>query len=146
MPRKRAQIGRTLPSGQTLPRDKIGDKPGFYPEPSDAARRPRYSDLVSPYLRHGKQGLTVINWDAFGAKGSKGKVRRDKRPMRLQNSPVPHTKVVNGRFDPRSGKWTHTTPKPVACEEKPLSQLWREAERSSKPIKPYKRKATKGNV
>lgn len=107
MPGKRRALidDKTIPSGQRVPRDRIGDKKGYYPEPTRSNSRGKSIDLVSQCLRHGKQGVSSVNWDAFGAKGNKGRVRRDKRPMRLQNSPVPHVREhTNVRFDNRTGK------------------------------------------
>jgi hypothetical protein len=142
MPSK-ALTGTILPSGQTVPRDRVGDKKGYYPEPSKATGKAQAINLVTQVLRHGKQGMSSVNWDMFGAKGSKGKTLRDKRPNRIQNSPVPHTRELKGvRFDARSGKFiaTNNALNPKAAK-KPLalSELETVAKRNAKPVSPYAR-------
>lgn len=104
-----------IPSGQRVPRDKIGDRKGHYPTPK---RNPKQSTLnvTSQCLRHGKQGMSNINWEMFGAFGGKSTIEQGKRQrrrskptqrkMRLQNSPVPHTRELVGvHFDAKSGRF-----------------------------------------
>lgn len=146
--RRRALMDdKIVPSGQRTPRDKVGDKKGHFPSPSKSrGANARPIDTFAQVIRHGKTGMSVTNWQAFGAKGSKGRILRDARPMRIQNSPVPHVAIVDGRFDQRTGRWHYATPKPKSLEDKPLSQLMREAERSGKPVSPYKKRIKTGNV
>lgn len=140
MPRTRALIGNSIPSGQAIPKDKFGDKKGYYPEPSQSQGRSQAINLTSQCLRHGKQGMSSVNWEAFGAKGNKGRKVRDKRPMRLQNSPVPHNGEIKGRFDQRSGKFTRKIEQPVKIEAKGYRELIEQVKRSGKPVNPYKQK------
>jgi hypothetical protein len=146
---KQALIGRNLPSGQTVPRDRIGDKKGHYPEPQKHTGKAQAINLVTQVLRHGKQGISSINWDMFGAKGSKGKTLRDKRPNRIQNSPVPHNRELKGvRFDARSGKFIATSnalnPK-AAPKALAIGELETKARRSAKPVSPYARPKSNKN-
>jgi hypothetical protein len=98
---------KTIPSGQRMPRDRIGDKKGSYPERTKATRQ-HTQNVTSQVLRHGKQGMSVANWDMFGAYGNKGR-ELGKRKMRIQNSPVPHTREhTSARFDKNAGKLVKT--------------------------------------
>lgn len=142
MRRKPALTGVMVPSGERLPTDKIGDKKGYYPEPSKPSRKAQAINLTAQCLRRGKQGLSSVNWEKFGAKGNKGKVLRDKRPMRLQNSPVPHTRELVGvRFDQRSGKYAQTSAvlSPLSYRDVPYAELCNAAAKSKKPVRHVRR-------